>query len=391
MRSFLLLSLLIFSINSNSQRNSFELNPDSEYFDHLRTERQRGVWDSVEGEMNLSANDWGSISSIHLATSKAGSFIRNTMFLMDSTKKFIGINERWSTELYSPSKIDLVFDTSIGNFFSEFGDPKETYTNQTIKILGVDVFFENGYKWDLTFNGQPAVVYIGYEIEKEEIKNRKGQVRRVKETRVGTKLTVPKSSKKLTDAQIQSSNSVNNSEKVGKGFFRAYQNSSINRYLDSETSFVPKNDFEIMTNSSVFFGNEDDDSPNNYYKSLVVIGSVFYELDMSSFTDRVNFTFTSLDPGVIAIASKMGDNCEANIIIDIEQWNSSNYFEKLFIMMHELGHDLFNLKHSDGLRIMSTNKYELSNPEDLGEIIHEMFYHIKSSVDESTYLCSQNN
>ena len=112
---------------------------------------------------------------------------------------------------------------------------------------------------------------------------------------------------------------------------------------------------------------------------------------MSSFTDRVNFTFTSLDPGVIAIASKMGDNCEANIIIDIEQWNSSSYFEKLFIMMHELGHDLFNLKHSDGLRIMSTNKYELSNPEDLGEIIHEMFYHIKSSVDESTYLCNQNN
>ena len=154
-----------------------------------------------------------------------------------------------------------------------------------------------------------------------------------------------------------------------------------------ESPFVPKDDFEIMTNSYILFGNEDDDSPRNYYKSLVVIASSLYEIDMSSFTDKVNFTFSSLEQGVIAVASGMNNNCEANIIIDIEQWNKSTYFEKLFIMMHELGHDLFNLKHSDGLRIMSTNKYELSNPEDLGEIIHEMFYHIKVSLEENSYIC----
>ena len=88
---FFLCVAIIFNLNGIFAQfnsiNSFELNPDSEYFDHLRTERQRGVWDSVEGRMNINANDFGSISNIHMATSKAGSFIRQTMFLMDSTKQ----------------------------------------------------------------------------------------------------------------------------------------------------------------------------------------------------------------------------------------------------------------------------------------------------------------
>lgn len=44
--------------------------------------------------------------------------------------------------------------------------------------------------------------------------------------------------------------------------------------------------------------------------------------------------------------------------------------EKVF---HEFGHDIFELEHSDGIRLMTTNKLDIKNPSVLGEMIHEMF------------------
>lgn len=42
-------------------------------------------------------------------------------------------------------------------------------------------------------------------------------------------------------------------------------------------------------------------------------------------------------------------------------------------MYHELGHDIFGLEHSDGIRLMTTNKLDIDDPSILGEMIHEMF------------------
>ena len=54
--------------------------------------------------------------------------------------------------------------------------------------------------------------------------------------------------------------------------------------------------------------------------------------------------------------------------------------------MHELGHDIFNLRHSDGLRLMATNEYNLSSPEELGKLFTKCFI-IKTSLPEASYLC----
>ena len=45
-------------------------------------------------------------------------------------------------------------------------------------------------------------------------------------------------------------------------------------------------------------------------------------------------------------------------------------------MFHELGHDIFNLSHSDGIRLMATNQFNIKNELELGEMIFEMFYYV---------------
>ena len=100
----------------------------------------------------------------------------------------------------------------------------------------------------------------------------------------------------------------------------------------------------------------------------------FFDVTMYPIAD---VTFTSLDGDTIAVALGMNDDCVGNIAIDINKWNEASNLEKYFIMFHELGHDIFNLSHSDGVRLMTTNQFNIKNENQLGEMLFEMFYHVE--------------
>ena len=68
---------------------------------------------------------------------------------------------------------------------------------------------------------------------------------------------------------------VNNSEvngfKIGRGFFRAYAKSSLDRYIESETweTYTNNLDFTISNFSNAFFDIEDADSPKEFYQKII--------------------------------------------------------------------------------------------------------------------------
>ena len=63
-------------------------------------------------------------------------------------------------------------------------------------------------------------------------------------------------------------------------------------------------------------------------------------------------------------------------------------------MFHELGHDIFNLTHSDGIRLMATNQFDIESEEEFGEMIHEMLYHVVQNYDvvgvgSTSFICDE--
>ena len=88
-------------------------------------------------------------------------------------------------------------------------------------------------------------------------------------------------------------------------------------------------------------------------------------------------TFESLDDQNIAVAYGFGDNEKVLIKIDPKKWESSSDIERWFTIYHELGHDILNLKHGEGGRMMfnfSTSNYSWSDFIDDRGTMFDIFF-----------------
>ena len=71
---------------------------------------------------------------------------------------------------------------------------------------------------------------------------------------------------------------------------------------------------------------------------------VYFE-DIKEFDDKPDYH-------TVAIARKMFDDCGLEIQIDINNWINSAPLKRIWIIYHELSHDLFNIEHNQGGDIM---------------------------------------
>lgn len=81
------------------------------------------------------------------------------------------------------------------------------------------------------------------------------------------------------------------------------------------------------------------------------------------------FNIKRLD--ILGIADGMNHNTDIAIRININMWNSLSTNQKLWVMWHELAHDLFNYKHYD-LELMMTSVPEHITVSDLNRVINEL-------------------
>lgn len=68
--------------------------------------------------------------------------------------------------------------------------------------------------------------------------------------------------------------------------------------------------------------------------------------------ETLSATFEPLDEGVIALAYGMNDDDKIIIRVDPSAWQNSDSIKKWYVLYHELGHDVLNLDHGEGGKMM---------------------------------------
>tara|TARA_R110001583_G_scaffold52235_3_gene162436 strand:- start:1443 stop:2486 length:1044 start_codon:yes stop_codon:yes gene_type:complete len=67
---------------------------------------------------------------------------------------------------------------------------------------------------------------------------------------------------------------------------------------------------------------------------------------------NIKITFNPLDGNTIALAYAMNDNNNIVVKVDPSNWENSSLAKKWYIIYHELGHDVLNLEHGEGGKMM---------------------------------------
>ena len=63
-------------------------------------------------------------------------------------------------------------------------------------------------------------------------------------------------------------------------------------------------------------------------------------------------TFEPLEGSVIALSYGYGDDTTILIKVDPEKWAKSSIEKRWYVLYHELGHDVLNLEHGQGGKMM---------------------------------------
>ena len=68
--------------------------------------------------------------------------------------------------------------------------------------------------------------------------------------------------------------------------------------------------------------------------------------------NKINSIFIDLPTGVVALAEGMNNDDEIIIKVDPSKWRNASASKKWYVLYHELGHDILNLEHGEGGKMM---------------------------------------
>lgn len=102
-------------------------------------------------------------------------------------------------------------------------------------------------------------------------------------------------------------------------------------------------DFKAIDNDAAWAAAANENNMNNR----------FAEPNLWEFRNlKIDATFESLEGNVIAISYGINRNDEVVLRVDPEKWANASTPKKWYILYHELGHDILNLEHGQGGRMM---------------------------------------
>ena len=274
----------------------------------------------------------------------------------------------------------FLFPYNIPNIkllYEKLGEPDEVITGKKIPFPGAPdgnkfLEFEKYYKWNrVRYKDTPSSYEIGIATQKEMVfkKGKYIKTKNIQTTGIQIYRALEGELKKISpDEAIFIEIAKGIIKKVNETEFKSLK-------AMGEEKFNALKKTESMT-LSTFLKPPDIENPKDYILNFFLFGILFYDINDHPFTGEEKVTFTSLPENTIAKANGMNEDCCINISIDLQNWEKSNLLDKIFIMFHELAHDAYNIEHSSGLRIMSTTKLDKQDPENLGEMIHELYLEI---------------
>lgn len=130
----------------------------------------------------------------------------------------------------------------------------------------------------------------------------------------------------------------------------------------------------LITEQLVINGNSLEDINTYDIRSMID----WFILDAGRFgvkfkEQNITSRFSSLEKNQIAVSKAFGIDEEVNIVVDPIQWEAASLYKKWYIIYHELGHDLLNLEHGQGGRMMFNYTQEDYSMEEFLRDREEMF------------------
>jgi hypothetical protein len=94
-----------------------------------------------------------------------------------------------------------------------------------------------------------------------------------------------------------------------------------------------------------------------YVDKFILDAKINHGLDFSYVNNNERLIiFRQLEGEAIALAYEMNNDKKVLILVDPENWNNANQSLRYYIIYHELGHDILNLEHGEGGRMMNPYK-----------------------------------
>ena len=366
MKKLLLIALLALSASIQGQENKdpeyFDLNASTQAYSDLYKwkEKVNNSGDVLDVSIDFDTNvQTGYVWDAYFYTKKK-SYIKNKN---GKLKKVVEMYEGKRT--YGKSSQDNLlaqFSRVVERGFNFF---KEPYKQATDTVLidgnGVKHDVKKIYKWKTIYHDKPAWYKAALIIKVTPIYKR-GKLKGTKRTSFFMTEISPR-------YKVQIKENLKDDE--------------IGSYLGG-TIYALKGSINAKTMLDLTL--IDVNNPKSFIDGFISLAKD-YNIDLN-INDNIKTTFTGLHSGIIALALGKNNDCEINIAIDLSQWEAASNIEKLLIIYHELGHDILNLEHSDGIRLMTTTKQDDPKWYYVGSLIHEMFervsndYTLKNRIKE---------
>jgi len=365
MKRNLLIFLFIPILTFSQGQGYFDISKDAFYHEKM-SEWKKGIYNDFDCKFNTIVDN----DNVFLFSAQGYFFREEYKLTLNREKKIKKIEVFFTVHNGSLDEwFPYRYPVNISDLFRDVGTPSETKENVTYKP---DYTFKKYYKWNnALFRETKIELEVANGTAKIPIRNKQGKIKKYQTVNFGYLAYTPKEEGSVTENDIN----FNTSSKISDGVKKLWDKNK--RELISLLGVENFNTSNSLVDGQMhpyLFYLENTNNPEEYFKSFFFYASVVYGIEFGDVVREENqkYTYTSLPNGVLARAIGMEKECCIEILIDLENWNKSTYMDKLFIMYHEFGHDIFELKHSDGIRLMTTNKLDIENPSVIGEMIHEM-------------------
>lgn len=267
------------------------------------------------------------------------------------------------------------YPIDIADVFKNLGSPIVTKENLKYESRfndGSEFNFKKYYKWNkVSYLDLNTSMEIGELKRKKPIKNRRGKIKSYQYLDYGYMSYSVIGNGKPTTRQ----KNFYVATEIAKGINKSWKENQreLLNILGRERFDTSEGWLDKSILPSIIFMDKTND-PKLFFKTFFSLANLLYDIEFNEQFSEKNqkYTYTTLPNGLLAKANGMDKDCCIEIFIDLKNWNNSNFFDKMFIMFHEFGHDIFNLKHSDGIRLMATNKIEFDDLKIFGEMLNEM-------------------
>lgn len=368
----LFLPIVIFSQNTDG---FFNFSKDAFYYEQMSKWKDK-VYDDRDCEFETVIDN----DSIFAFSAKGYFFKEFYQLNLDEKKRITKIELFFSVhngnlDEWFPYK----YPTDISKIFKTLGNPNITKANSTYHPINylqdAEYTFEKYNKWNnVLFKETEVILEVANLKTKIPIRNKRGKIKKYESKEYGY---ISKSAKGKGDI-TETDKNLFTTIKISDGFVKLWKRNRTELIdLLGQERFNTSDAWTDINFLTAMFTVKDTNDPKQYFECFSNIATILYEFDIAKyfFVDE-KFTYTTLSEGTIAKAVGMNNSRSVEILIDIDNWNNSTYLDKYFIMFHELGHDVFDLEHSDGIRLMTTNKINFEDPSLLGEMIFEMMFSV---------------